>query len=230
LVLEKEIRLSTPRVNSAGGTPLSPPSVERDMRRRSIVLGSSSKSRQMILTELGLEFSTVSADVDEKSIGDRSVGASPSQLVLQIARAKANHLISNNLIPLELSSSFLLTADTVAVYQQKILEKPSSEAEFVANMQSYSTAPCSLVSGVVVTDLINGEQYEGSETATLHFAPLTEEAVSGLLSEGRVFNCAGGIMVENPLMRPFISAIEGAEDAVMGLPKSLVKSLLTDRL
>jgi hypothetical protein len=37
-------------------------------------------------------------------------------------------------------------------------------------------------------------------------------------------------MVENPLMRPFISAIEGAEDAVMGLPKSLVKSLLTDRL
>jgi septum formation protein len=184
----------------------------------------------MILTELGLEFSIVSANIDEKGIGDRSVGASPSQLVLQIARAKANHLISNNLIPPELRSSLLMTADSVAVHQNRILEKPSSEREFLENMESYSTAPCSIVSGVVVTDLINGEQFEGSDSATLHFTPLTEDAVSELLKEGKVFHCAGGIMVENPIMRPFISTIEGEEDAVMGLPKSLVKSLLTDRL
>lgn len=33
-------------------------------------------------------------------------------------------------------------------------------------------------------------------------------------------------MVENPLMRPFISQIEGSEDTVMGLSKALVISLI----
>jgi hypothetical protein len=33
-------------------------------------------------------------------------------------------------------------------------------------------------------------------------------------------------MVENPLMRPYITSIEGSEDTVKGLSKALVQSLL----
>jgi septum formation protein len=127
---------------------------------RGIILGSSSKSRQLILTELGLEFCTISANIDEKAIGDRSRGSSPSELVLQIARAKADHLLSNNLISPELKSSILLTADTVVVHKNQVIEKPTTADEYIENIKSYSTAPCLLVSGVVATDLANGNQLE----------------------------------------------------------------------
>jgi predicted house-cleaning NTP pyrophosphatase (Maf/HAM1 superfamily) len=127
---------------------------------RGIILGSSSKSRQLILTELGLEFSTISANIDEKAIGNRSRGSSPTELVLQIARAKADHLIANNLISPEMRSSILLTADTVVVHKNQVIEKPTTASEYMENMKSYATAPCSLVSGVVATDLMNGKQLE----------------------------------------------------------------------
>lgn len=117
----------------------------------------------MILSEMGLEFSVVPANIDERAIGDRSLGSSPSELVLHIARAKANYLISQNQIPCELrSSSILLTADTIVVHKNQILEKPITSKEYLENINSYSTAPCSLVSGVVVTDLKNGKQLEVS--------------------------------------------------------------------
>lgn len=64
------------------------------------------------------------------------------------------------------------------------------------------------------------------ETATLHFSTIPDSVVADLLEEGKVFHCAGGIMVENPLMRPYITAIEGSEDTVKGLSKALVQSLL----
>ena len=103
----------------------------------------------------------ISANIDERAIGDRSLGSSPSELVLHIARAKANYLLSHDQIPCELrSSSILLTADTVVVHKNQILEKPITSKEYLDNIKSYSTAPCSLVSGVVATDLRNGKQLE----------------------------------------------------------------------
>lgn len=47
-----------------------------------------------------------------------------------------------------------------------------------------------------------------------------------LCGEGTVLQCAGGLMVEHPLVEPFIARIDGSMDSVMGLSKALVLKLL----
>ena len=60
----------------------------------------------------------------------------------------------------------------------------------------------------------------------VHFKPIPEEVIEQLLEEGMVFRCAGGLMIEHPLVSPLITNIIGTEDGVKGLPKQLVLQLL----
>ena len=54
-----------------------------------IVLGSGSATRKAILTELGLSFTVVKPDIDEKAIRRPK----PADLVLELGRAKAEALL-----------------------------------------------------------------------------------------------------------------------------------------
>jgi len=55
------------------------------------------------------------------------------------------------------------------------------------------------------------------------------DLVQALLNEGApIMSCAGGLMVEHPLVKTHIDRIEGTEDSVMGLSKNLVLRLLND--
>jgi septum formation protein len=67
----------------------------------------------------------------------------------------------------------------------------------------------------------------GVDTATIHFSPIPDSVIDQLLEEGEVMYCAGGLMVEHPLVLPY-RRIEGTEDSVMGLSLDLLQSLLRD--
>ena len=41
-------------------------------------------------------------------------------------------------------------------------------------------------------------------------------------------NCAGGMMIEHPLVTPHVLRIEGTDDGIRGLAKVLVIQLLLD--
>ena len=53
-----------------------------------------------------------------------------------------------------------------------------------------------------------------------------EATVDQLLAEGEVYHCAGGLMVEHPLVAPHIERMEGEMDSIMGLRKATVEDLL----
>lgn len=65
-----------------------------------------------------------------------------------------------------------------------------------------------------------------SIVCSLAFSQVPESVVIQLCEEGMVFNCAGGLMVEHPLVHPYVVRINGTLDSVMGLSKSLVNRLL----
>ena len=52
------------------------------------------------------------------------------------------------------------------------------------------------------------------------FKSIPEETVEALVKEGDVFKCAGGLMIEHPLVAPLITS------AVKGLCKDTVLTLL----
>lgn len=48
------------------------------------------------------------------------------------------------------------------------------------------------------------------------------------LGTGDVMWCAGGLMIEHPLVTPYITHIDGSQDSVMGLGKDAVIKVLLE--
>ena len=78
----------------------------------------------------------------------------------------------------------------------------------------------------MVTDAATRRQWHAVDVATVHFRPIPEATVDKLLAEGEVYHCAGGLMVEHPLVEPHIERMDGEIDSVMGLRKKTVSNLL----
>ena len=80
------------------------------------------------------------------------------------------------------------------------------------------------------TDLATGLRSEGIDIATIHFSNIPEATAEVLIEEGDVMWCAGGLMIEHPLVQPYIVKMDGGEDSIMGLCKDRVVQLLTEAL
>ena len=101
-----------------------------------LILGSKSATRQAILREMGLEFSCMSPDIDEKAIGDRQQDQ-PADLVLAVARAKAAALLKTleTASPPPATGTLLLCGDQVVVHEDHGLQKGAGVLEVITVME-----------------------------------------------------------------------------------------------
>lgn len=192
---------------------------------KELLLGSGSQSRRAILTEAGYTYKVYKADIDERSIGDRSSGDGAHQLVLLLGIAKADAIIKANK---DVNTGILLTADQVVVCRNKILEKPLNEAEAREYMSWYGENPCSTVGSIVLTDLETGKRVSGVDSCTISFNRIPAETMNSLIEEGEIFYCAGGLMIEHPSVQPYIKRVNGSMESVMGLSTDLLATLLAE--
>ena len=216
-----------------------------------LLLGSASFTRKLILKEMGINYHKLVRPIDEKSLGDRS-NDQPSDLVLTLAKAKMDHLVneiqagrcqedmppkssisSSSSTTTEQSSSsswIVLTGDQVVTCQGEILEKPESIEEAKEFVSRYAHSPPSTVGSCVLTHLPSGIQVSGVDTATIYFkSTVPTDLIDNLLKDDApVLSCAGGLMIEHPLVREHVDRIDGTEDSVMGLSKDLVLKLLEE--
>lgn len=70
--------------------------------------------------QYGFDYDTVTADIDEQALGDRT--SDPAELVTLLAQAKADAIYER----LESKLGLLLTCDQVVIYQGRVREKPAS--------------------------------------------------------------------------------------------------------
>merc|ERR1712224_707609 len=96
--------------------------------------------------------------------------------------------------------------------------------EFVS---SYSAAPCGTVGALCVHDLVSGLRIAGVHETSMSFAPFPNDVVEQLVSDDDCRRCAGSLMVEHPLIAPYVREIIGGIDSVMGLSTALLTRLLT---
>ncbi|XP_010429543.1 PREDICTED: maf-like protein DDB_G0281937 [Camelina sativa] len=197
-----------------------------------LILGSQSMARKRILAEMGYDFTIVTADIDEKAIRKDK----PEDLVVAVAEAKANEIISK----LGGESQFaqdhhhqptlLITADTVVVYKGVIREKPTSKEEAREFIKGYSGSHGGVVGSVIVRNLQTGVRRGGWEKAEVYFHEIPEQVIDDLIDDAITFKVAGGLMLEHPLISPFIDSVMGGVDTVMGLPKELTQKFINDVL
>lgn len=204
-----------------------------------LLLGSASFTRKLVLSEMNVPFVKLVRPIDERSLGDRSRDA-PSDLVLLLASAKMDKLVEEVRIGncadelgdegSEGAEWILLTGDQVVVHDGAILEKPTSIEEAREFVRGYASSPCRTVGSCVLAHLPTGIRVSGVDTASIHFRPTVDgDLVDRLLeNDAPVLSCAGGLMIEHPLVKEHVERIDGTEDSVMGLSKDLVERLLDE--
>ncbi|KAM3710640.1 hypothetical protein ACJW31_01G045600 [Castanea mollissima] len=195
-----------------------------------IILGSSSIARRKILAEMGYEFTIMTADIDEKCIRKEK----PEDLVMALAEAKADAILSK----LQTISNqekddeqkILIAADTVVVYEGVAREKPSSKEEARQFLKDYSGSHAATVGSVLVTNLKTGFRKGEWDRVEIYFHTIPDETIEKLIEEGTVLYVAGGLIIEHPLILPFVKQVVGTTDSVMGLPKALTEKLIKEAL
>ncbi|XP_030950527.1 uncharacterized protein LOC126712251 isoform X3 [Quercus robur] len=194
-----------------------------------IILGSSSIARRKILAEMGYEFTIMTADIDEKCIRKEK----PEDLVMALAEAKAEAILQR--LPIgdyvkDAEPTLLVTCDQVVVYEGVVREKPSSKEEARQFLKDYSGGHAATVGSVLVTNLKTGFRKGEWDRVEIYFHTIPDETIEKLIEEGTVLYVAGGLIIEHPLILPFVKQVVGTTDSVMGLPKALTEKLIKEAL
>ncbi|KAJ8762320.1 hypothetical protein K2173_007477 [Erythroxylum novogranatense] len=195
-----------------------------------VILGSSSTARRKILSDMGYDFTVMTADIDEKNIRKEK----PEELVMALAEAKADAIVAKlrsvDNQGKDDEPTILIAADTVVVYGGAIREKPSSEEEARQFMKDYSGGHAATVGSVLVTNLKTGLRKGGWDQVEIYFHEIPDEVIEKLVAEGIVLRTAGGLIIEHPLILPYVKEVVGTTDSVMGLPKALTQKLMEEAL
>lgn len=181
-----------------------------------LILASSSPRRAEILANAGLPFSVLSSAVDESP----RPGETPADLVQRLANAKADLVTARAVGP-----AIVLGADTTVVLDNQILGKPGSAEEARHMLQQLSGRTHSVLTGVALVRLPDGERREFTEFTLVHFRPITEEELSSYLATEEPYDKAGAYAIQGQAGR-YIPRIEGCYFNVVGLPLSRVLSEL----
>lgn len=156
--------------------------------RLPLILGSSSSSRRAVLTAIGLNFSIISPDIDEKAVR----ASTPELLTKAVANAKMDALIPK-CVESYPNGCYVIASDQVVVgpeNEAQAREKPETEEQARAFIQSYSGASCSTVSHIVVALLTPSSdgshviRKEGADRSTVFFKDFSDEDVEAILKPG----------------------------------------------
>jgi len=186
-----------------------------------VVLGTSSKWRRALFAQHFPEYGSdaMKPDIDEKAIR----AATPEAMTVAIASGKADALLPR----LEGRHVLLVAMDQVVVCAGKVREKPQNEAEARGYLESYSAGEgACCVNGIVVHNTKSGRRVTGVEEATAFWRPFPESVVEHLIKKADVFTCAGGFVVEDEELAKYLDRIDGASDAIQGLPVKLLSEML----
>lgn len=180
-----------------------------------LILASGSPRRAEILTSVGWQFEKIVADVDETEFPDEN----PADYVMRLAKTKAETVAG------KYPDRIVLGADTTVVIDNQILGKPLDSDDARRMLQMLSNKTHEVLTGVAVVK--KGETKVGIQATKVKFAKLADAEIDYLVEFGEPLDKAGGYAVQAQAAL-FIEGIEGDYWNVVGLPISLVYSLIKD--
>ena len=181
-----------------------------------LILASTSPRRAEILTDAGLRFSVLSSAVDESPLP----GETPEALVLRLANTKAELAAARAVGP-----AIILAADTEVVLDGKFLGKPHFTEDARQMLQQLSGRTHSVLTGVTLIRLPDGERRQFTESTLVQFRKITSDELTAYLATKEPYDKAGAYAIQGMAGR-FIPRIEGCYFNVVGLPLSRVLSEL----
>ncbi|MDY7395089.1 Maf family nucleotide pyrophosphatase [Aureibaculum sp. 2210JD6-5] len=172
-----------------------------------ILLGSKSPRRQQFLKDLGLNFTSVSIDVEE----DYPKYLHGNEITSFLAKLKAD-AYENALKDNEI----LITADTIVRGFGKVLGKPKDIDDAKKMLLFLSERQHEVITSICLKT--NKKTKIISDTTTVHFKKLTEKEIDFYIANYQPFDKAGAYGIQEWLGYIAVEKIEGSFYTVMGFP------------
>ncbi len=192
-----------------------------------VVLGSASTGRLSVLRQAGVEPLVIVSGVDEDAVMAAHPGASPAELVSELATAKADGVVA--LLDPDVSADcVVIGCDSMLQLDGRLCGKPGSPKAALAQWQSMAGRSGDLLTGHSLQRLADGGVvHRTSETActTVHFGVPTESDLASYISRGEPLGVAGGFTLDG-LGGWFVDRIEGDPSNVIGLSLPLLRRML----
>lgn len=174
------------------------------------ILASASPRRRELLTQAGIEYTVIPSEVEE-----RITKAIPSDVVMELARLKAEDVFNKH----GNEDCTVIGADTVVVYRNEILGKPSDEDEACDMLSMLSDRTHQVYTGVALVSVKQGKKEVRTfyECTDVTFYPISREEIAAYAATGDPLDKAGSYGIQGPFA-VHIRGIEGDYNNVVGLP------------
>lgn len=184
-----------------------------------LYLASGSPRRRELLTQIGVPFTVVIADIDETPLPEES----PAAYVERLARGKAQAGFAMLAATQAQAPLVVLGADTAVILDGQILGKPLDEAEALAMLAALSGREHEVLTAVAVLD---GQRCETrSVSSRVRMRPVGMQEAQAYWATGEPRDKAGSYAIQG-LAAIFVESLQGSYSAVVGLPLSETAELL----
>ena len=171
-----------------------------------LILASNSPRRQQLMHDIGFEFTVKVKDTNE----DFPETMPPEEVPAYLARKKAEAFRD------EMENQIILTADTIVVINNEILNKPKDTTEATEMLRKLSGRQHQVITGVCVMTTENTETF--IDITQVFFRELTDFEIDYYIKTYKPFDKAGAYGVQDFIGMVGIPRMEGSYFTVMGLP------------
>lgn len=173
---------------------------------RPLILASSSPRRQYLMREAGFTFEVEKPDVDESFPETLPV----DQVARYLALKKAEYFRR------DLHNEVIVTADTVVILNNTILNKPADEQGAIHMLTMLSGKTHLVMTGVCILSAEKEESFD--DTTEVTFKSLLPEEIKFYVTRYKPFDKAGAYGAQDWIGMVAIEKIVGSYFNVMGLP------------
>lgn len=175
-----------------------------------LILASASPRRRELLQQIQMEFTVLPAKGEEKITKEI-----PQEVVMELSEQKAREVAAFSEVKDE--DALVLGADTVVVYQERILGKPKDEEDAFLMLKTLSGKTHEVYTGVTLLHAKTGEANSFFEKTAVTMYPIQEDEIRAYIATGEPMDKAGVYGIQG-IGAKFIRGIEGDYNNVVGLP------------
>lgn len=180
-----------------------------------IILASESTRRVDILRMLGIPFSIIPPDIDEM----RKANETPREFALRVSYEKASK------VGRHFPDKWVIGADTIVVYKNRILGKPSGEDDAFKMLQLLKGKWHKVITGFCVLNISRDVVYRDAVETRVFMKDLVDQEIMKYIGTSEPLDKAGSYAVQGK-GGYMVKEIKGSYSNVVGLPICEVAEVL----
>ena len=184
---------------------------------KEFVLASASPRRKELLSQIGIKFRTCVSKKEEMILRDR-----PIDIVKDLSYTKARDVFERGN-----RDSIVIGADTIVVYEDKVLGKPKNEAEAYEMINMLQGEVHTVYTGVSIIwrDDENTRVSSFYAETDVELYHMSEEEIRAYIATKEPYDKAGGYAIQGYFAR-YVKKIKGDYNNVVGLPLGKLYQIL----